>query len=318
MDKEDRRARVRILRFSRPPAPIPMRTTALFFGFLLLCLAVAALLTVPIMDTGWLHFPPERVMGRLTQVLILLGIWPLLRRLQLANRRDLGYGVPRPAFLRALGLGWIYGILILLGLALALLGLEVRVPDPDPGSWSWIAGKALQAVVAGLLIAVLEETFFRGALFAAIRRREGLAPAILWSAGLYAVLHLMKPSALPAGVPFDWAGAWAMFAGVFLDVFQWRHLDTFLALLMVGVFLALVRDFTGHIGWCVGLHAGWVFVIQVTRRLTDGNPSSGLSFLTGDYDGIIGWLSLMWIGALALGYWRWGGRQGATEKVESA
>ena len=205
-----------------------------------------------------------------------------------------------------------------LGLALALLGLEVRVPDPDPGSWSWIAGKALQAVVAGLLIAVLEETFFRGALFAAIRRREGLAPAILWSAGLYAVLHLMKPSALPAGVPFDWAGAWAMFAGVFLDVFQWRHLDTFLALLMVGVFLALVRDFTGHIGWCVGLHAGWVFVIQVTRRLTDGNPSSGLSFLTGDYDGIIGWLSLMWIGALALGYWRWGGRQGATEKVESA
>jgi len=309
MDKEDWRS---ALEFPRQPKVCPdlMRATALFFGFLFLCLAAAALLSVPIMETGWLPYPPERVIGRLAQVLILLGIWPLLIRLHLANGRDLGYGVPRLAFLRALALGWLLGVLILIGLVLALLGLAVRVPDPNPGGWSWIVGKALQALVAGLLIGVLEETFFRGALFTAIRRREGVGPAILWSAGLYAVLHLMKPGALPAGVPFDWAGAWAMFAGVFVDVFQWRHLDTVLALLMVGVFLALVREFTGHIGWCIGLHAGWVFVIQVTRRLTDGDPGSDLAFLAGDYDGIVGWLSLAWIGALTLGYWRLGRRLG--------
>lgn len=282
-----------------------MRITGLFFGFLLLCLAAAALLAVPLMQTGWVDYPPERVMGRVAQALILLGIWPLLWRLRLLSRADLGYGVPRSVFLRALLLGWILGLLILLGLALALLGLQVRVPDPEPGSWGFIAGKALQALLAGLLIGLLEETFFRGALFSALRRRGGLVPAVLWSSALYAILHVMKPGALPPGTPFDWAGAWTMFAGVFLDAFQWRHLDTILALLLAGVLLALVRERTGHIGWCIGLHAGWVFVIQLTRRLTDGNPASDLAFLAGDYDGMIGWLSIAWIGVLTLGYWGW-------------
>ena len=89
--------------------------------------------------------------------------------------------------------------------------------------------------------------------------------------------------------------------------------------MMVGVFLALVREGTGHIGWCIGLHAGWVFVIQLTRRLTDGNPSSDLAFLTGDYDGIIGWLAMAWIGLLAAGYWRWSRRRvRSDEEAESA
>lgn len=282
-----------------------MRATALFFGYLFLCLLVAVLLSVPLMQTGWLDYPPERVMGRLAQVLILIGLWPLLRSLKLADQRSLGYAVPRPVFMRALGIGWVLGVLILLALAFALYALEVRVPDPELDTWSFIARKAVQALIAGLLVGFLEETFFRGALFAAIRRRDGFASAVFWSAALYAVLHVMKPGALPAGMPFDWSGAWTMFFGVFVDVFQWRNLDTVLALLMVGVFLALVRERTGHIGWCIGLHAGWVFVIQVTRRLTDGNPDSELAFLAGDYDGMIGWLSIVWIALLSIGYWRW-------------
>ena len=75
-----------------------MRTTTLFFVYLFLCLAAAALLAVPLMQTGWVDYPPERVMGRLAQALILLGIWPLLLRLKLANRADLGYGPSPPRF----------------------------------------------------------------------------------------------------------------------------------------------------------------------------------------------------------------------------
>ncbi len=282
-----------------------MRATGLFFLYLFVCFVLAALLTYPLMQTGWIDYPPERVMGRLAQVFILLGLWPLLKGLGLANRESLGFGVSRPLLLRAVGLGWVIGVLILLALVLALFALEVRVEDRDLDTWSFIAKTAAQSLIAGLLVGLLEETFFRGALFAAIRRREGVTPAVVWTAALYAVLHVMKPGALPSGVPFDLAGCWAMFAAVFTDLFQWRHLDTVLALFMVGVFLAFVRERTGHIGWCIGLHAGWVLVIQVTRRLTDGNPSSPFGFLAGDYDGTIGWLSMAWIGALALGYWRW-------------
>ncbi len=290
-----------------------MRATAVFFLYLVACLALAAALTDPLMQTGWIDYPPQRVMGRLAQILVLLGIWPFLKAIGLADRRTLGYGIARARFLVALGLGWVLGVLILLALALALFGLEIRVPDPGPISGWLMAEKVAGALIGGLLIGVLEETFFRGALFAAVRRREGLASAVVWSALLYAVLHVTKPGALPSGVPFDASTAWTMVGGVFLDVFQWRNVDTLAALFAVGVFLALVRERTGHIGWCIGLHAGWVLVIQVTRGLTDGNPEATLAFLAGDYDGMIGWLSMVWIGGLGWVYWHLSGPRAGSE-----
>lgn len=283
-----------------------MRPTAIFFGYLFACLALAAVLAVPLMQTGWIDYPPHRVMGRLAQVFILLGLWPMLRVTRLADRTSLGYGVPRPEFLRGVARGWELGVIVLLLLVAAELILEIRIPESDMPAARSIAARVVQALVAGLLIATLEETFFRGALFSAIRRRGGLVSAAAWSAMLYAMLHVMKPGVLPDAVLFDWATAWQMFAGVFVDTFQWRHLDTVLALSAVGVFLALVRERTGHIGWCIGLHAGWVFVIQVARRLTDANPDAAWALLAGDYDGIIGWLAAAWIGLLAVGYWRLG------------
>jgi uncharacterized protein len=282
-----------------------MRITAVFFAYLFICLVLAALLTYPVMATGWLDEDPQRVMGRLAQVFILLGLWPFLRRLQLADRRSLGYGIQGRAFRRAVGLGWVEGVAILLVLALALVALEIRIPDAELELWPYLAKKALQALIGGLLIGVLEETFFRGALYTAIRRHDGVASAVVWTAFLYMLVHFMKPSALSEGVLFDWVGAWQMFGAVFVDVFQWKHLSSMAALFMVGVFLALVREHTGHIAWGIGLHAGWVFVIQVTRRMTDGNPDAPAAFLVGSYDGVIGWLAALWIGLLAFVFRAW-------------
>jgi membrane protease YdiL (CAAX protease family) len=280
-----------------------MRPTAVFFLYLSLCLALAALLTYPVLATGWLHQPPHRVMGRLAQIFILLGLWPFLRALGLNRWAALGYGVPRPRFMRSLWRGWLLGLAILAVLAVTELVLGIRIPDsPAAGDIPRLFAKALQALVGGLLVGLLEETFFRGALFTAIRRGGGALSAVAWTAALYALLHFMKPGTLPDHLPFDWAAAWHMFAGVYTDAFEWKNLDSMAALFLVGVFLALVRERTGHIGWCVGLHSGWVFVIQVTRHLTDGNPASPYAFLAGSYDGMIGWLAAGWIGLLALGF----------------
>lgn len=280
-----------------------MRPTALFFAYLFCCLALAALLTYPLMQTGLIDYPPARVMGRVAQVLILIGLWPLLRCMGLNSREALGYGTTRPEFLSALWWGWLVGVAILLVLAVSLVALEIRVPETwREGFLGSLARKALQALIGGALIAVLEETFFRGALYTAVRRRGGAASAMIWTAFLFALLHFMKPHGLPDGVAFDWAGTWQMFVHVFAGVLQWKHLDSMVALFLVGLLLALVRERTGHLGWCIGLHAGWVFVIQVTRRLTDGNEQSELAFLVGGYDGTIGWLAAGWLGLLILVY----------------
>jgi hypothetical protein len=282
-----------------------MRSTILFFGYLFLCLALAAVITVPLMATGWLDYEPQRIMGRLAQLFILLGLWPFLRLLGLDDRATLGLGVARRPFLARVALGWVLGVLILAGLMGMLLGVGVRVPDlPASDLAGAVAGKAAGALVGGLLIGLLEELFFRGALFSAIRRRGSLADAVVWSALLYALVHVLKPHGLPAGMAFDWDGARMMFVQVFSGLFQWKHLDTLAALFMAGVLLALVRERSGHIAWCIGLHAGWVFVIQLGRRLTDGDDGAALAFLAGAYDGVIGWLAVLWLALLSWLYWR--------------
>jgi membrane protease YdiL (CAAX protease family) len=292
------------------------RVTLGFFLYLFVALLLAAALTYPLMQTGWIDQPPKRVMGRLAQLFILLGIWPFLSWLRLANRHALGFAPARATFLRAVRNGWLIGVGILGALVLAELWLAVRVPDLEGLNPLWLLEKALAALIGGLLIGLLEELFFRGALYAAIRRRSSVAAAAVGTATLYALVHFLKPHPLPPGVPFDEAGAWSMFLHVFIDLFQWQHLDSLAALFSAGVFLALVRERSGHIGWCIGLHAGWVFVIQLTRRVTETNEMSHWAFVAGQYDGVIGWLAALWIGLLAWVYWRFSGWQ-ASRAVSS-
>lgn len=283
-----------------------MRATLLAFLFLFGCLVLAAVLSVPLMQTGWIAAPPARVMGRLAQVLILLGLLVFLRRLGLANRAALGYGVAGPALRRALGGGWLLGVLLLAVPALLLVQAAVLVPVAAP-DWAVIGRKSAQALAGGLLIGLLEETFFRGALFSAIRRHEAWIAAALWPALLYALVHFLKPGRLPAGMAFDWSGAFYMVSHVFIDGLRWQNLDSLAALFVAGVLLALVRERTGHIGWCIGLHAGWVWLIQTTRAVTDANPDAGLAFLVGSYDEFIGWLMMAWVSLVTLAYWYWTG-----------
>ncbi|QIK37178.1 CPBP family intramembrane metalloprotease [Caldichromatium japonicum] len=280
-----------------------MRASLRFFVYLLICLLIAGLLTPPLLATGWSEIEAHRLMGRLAQVLILIGLWPFLRWQGLAERPALGLDVGWPALWRRLIWGWLGGSLMLGTLVWALLELTVRLPDPDPRDWPSLIGLIAQALTAGLAIGLLEEVFFRGALYAAICRESGVRAAMLWSAGLYAALHFMKPSALPEEGGFGAGAAFWMMAQAVLDLFQWKNLDSGVALLLAGLLLAWVRERSGNIGWCIGLHAGWVFVIQLTRRLTDGNPDAAWGWLAGSYDGVIGWLAALWIGVLILALW---------------
>jgi len=280
-----------------------MRETGFFFLYLFACLVLGTLLTYPLMQTGWIAHDPHRVMGRLAQLFILADLWPFLKVKRLNDHTALGYGVSRTRFLGALWRGWLLGVAILLVLILNLLLLEIRAPHGVGSDWlPALLRKSIQVLIGGLLTSLLEETFFRGALYSAIRRGGSMRSAVLWSSFLFALVHFMKPHALPAGVAFDWSGTWQLFIHVFIDAFQWRHLDSMSVLFLAGVLLALVREYTGHIGWCIGLHAGWIFVIQLTCYLTDGNPASPNAWLVGGYDGVIGWLAAAWIGLLTLGF----------------
>ena len=73
----------------------------------------------------------------------------------------------------------------------------------------------------------------------------------------------------------------------------------------------------GNIAACIGLHAGWVWVMLVVHELTQPLRTGPLGFLLSRFDGFIGWLVLAWIAALALPLWRFYQRRSGTLRRRS-
>ncbi|MGH8503831.1 MAG: lysostaphin resistance A-like protein [Gammaproteobacteria bacterium] len=283
-----------------------MRPTALFAGYLALALILGALLAYPVYL--WLYpaidEPMYRFVTRSGMLIALLGLPWFLRHQNLADRRALGYAPPWPSLVRDVIMGLIIGVCIMLPLIGGLIALDIRIPDPDwVFSGANLALALLEGLLAGLLVAPIEETFFRGAMFTAVARHSGLWPAALLTSLLYAALHFLTTDYdVPAGA-LEWYSGLVSLGYMFEQYTQPAALvDSFLALIAVGMFLALVRARTGHIATCIGLHAGWVMTIKLTKDVTVTNESARFSFLAGDYDGVIGYLALALIATLAIVY----------------
>jgi hypothetical protein len=89
----------------------------------------------------------------------------------------------------------------------------------------------------------------------------------------------------------DWSSGFRLL-GKFFDAYA-RPLsivDDFVALALLGAFFGVVRERTGHIGMCIGLHAGFVTIIAMLRNASVPVYDQPWSFLIGRMDGIVGWL----------------------------
>ncbi len=279
-----------------------MRAFAVFIALMAAAVVGGALLAYPVYSLAHelgADWPFHRVANRLAMLLLLIGLIWLLRRRQLANRRDLGYTLEAKRFASVAAKALAVGVLSMLPIIGLLLALGLRVPAMDFG-----LGAALRVALGGLvgavLIALIEETFFRGAMHSAIRRENGASLAVALTALVYASLHFLNRVRIPHE-QVDWGSGFELMSRTFSAFAQPGAIaDSFLALFAVGVLLGLVRERFGHIAVCVGLHAGWVWVIAIARELTARDPQAPWSFLVGSYDGVIGWLVLAWTVLLLL------------------
>ena len=282
-----------------------MRTAAVALLYTIGALFLGALLSYPL----YLFLEPvadirfHRLVSRMGLLVALLGLPLLVVYLGVASRQALGLGLSARAFIARLSAGWLLGVLILLPVAAVLVGLDVRVPAPEALHWEeQVLRVAGRAALGGLLIALTEEILFRGALYGAIVRRHSPVQAIVLSSLLYAVLHFVKPLPVQQEGLYWASGVVSLGQGLAQLTDFGRMVDSFLALFAAGVLLALVRRYSGHLAYCVGLHAGWVMTIKTTRHFTDRSADSTLAYLAGSYDGVIGYLAAAWIGVLCLGY----------------
>jgi membrane protease YdiL (CAAX protease family) len=280
-----------------------VRTFALFVALLAASLVAAAALTYP----AWLLVgtvsvePVHRVMNRLAMLFALLGLIFLTRRLRLSHRSALGYGLPRGAFLRQLGLGWMAGVGLMLPLVALLLAFDVR--QIKPGLDGDLPPLILEGLISGLVVAFIEETFFRGVLFTAVARTSGALAAIIAPSILYAALHFLGGKLRVPPEDVSWEHGFHVLSRLFERYAQpLAFIDSFLALAMLGVLLALVRLRTGAIAACIGLHAAGVCTIFILRDTTTVNSGAQLAQIVGSYDGVIGWAALLWFAVIVVAY----------------
>ena len=288
-----------------------------FGQFLLLfaaALAAVALLAYP----AWLllhphfDFPFHRIGERIGMLALLVGFVLVARRLGLADRASLGYGLPRRAFVRELGLGLTLGVLTMLGVVvlMTLLGLLDWRQGAGIGAAA-LAKLVLARALSGVAVAFIEETFLRGALYSAVERESGARVAVFLTALLYAATHFFGKVRIAAVAVTPYSGVALL--GQSLQAFAHfgAIVEAVLALMAVGVVLALVRRATGNIAACIGLHAGWVWVMLVAHELSTPRRDVPLAFLLSGFDGFVGWLVLAWTLLLTVPVWRFYQRRAA-------
>jgi uncharacterized protein len=247
----------------------------------------------------------HRIFNRLTMMGVLATTIWLLARSGLATREVLGIAVSPRVFARQALIGLISGVLLMLLILVPLFALEVRVWNHLlPGDFSGLLAIGIEALLAGCVVALVEETYFRGAMQGSISRTGSVRMALFGVPVLYAAIHFFGEA---VRIPFDHVTATSGFtilAG-FLRKFAYpkQIADAFVALYFVGVLLALIRHYSGSLAGCIGLHAGIAAVTMVIRRVSSVVPDSPWTILVSRFDHLLGiWAAV--VGMLACWvYW---------------
>lgn len=216
------------------------------------------------------------------------------------------WGIPvRDRLLSRVLLGVVYGLLSLGAVCVLVYLFEVRVLRPDlsmePGYWLRVVTGAL---IAAISVSLLEELWFRGGLFTLLSRLGGLSWALIGGSVLYAGAHFLDVPDSSRSVHFSSSASFDVLDAAVRNIFQAKNFDSFVALLIAGVTLALVRMRQGDAAVCIGIHIGWVLTIKVFKKVTALSPEVPGQRLVGQYDSVIGWLAAACLAVMLLLIWR--------------
>ena len=281
-----------------------------FVVYVLAIFVLTAVTSYPVFlgleSLGLRDMPFDDMVMRLLKLYGLLCLWPLLGGFGINNRAGWGYGAGRRSWGFSMGvlLGAAVGIASMALVVVVLLVFDIRVARPGlmltPAA---LAGIALESAFAGLMVGVIEETWFRGALQSSVARVSNSAVAIVTISLVYGAVHFVgSDMQIPADEVRWLSGTAVLFTS--LQGFRDPALfDSLFALIAGGLLLGLVRYRTGRIAECIGIHAGWVMVVKILRQTTYPNLEASWSFMIGNYDGVIGILAGLWFSSLAIAYY---------------
>lgn len=238
---------------------------------------------------GLAHQPFHRFVNRALLILALAGLWPLLRALGATSLREIGLAKPATHW-RTLLRGFLLGFASLAFVAAITLWAGGRAINQHNDSLKLaekIAGAALSAVV----VAVLEETLFRGGIFGGLRRVFHWRVALVASSMIYAIVHFLVSAKHEGAV--TWLSGLEILPRMMRGFADWEQIvPGFFNLTLAGALLALAFQRTGNLYFSIGLHAGWIFWLKTYGAITT-DPASVNVWFWGTGKLIDGWLAFV-------------------------
>lgn len=269
--------------------------------YLLSACFLGCLIAYPIYFVTELEF--ERVLSRSILVCVVLFFYPAAKYLHFNNPEDLGFVAANRT--KTIYKAWLLGIAMLLPLSIFFISCGFRIWEPLAEQSFPSATTAIAlAISSGLVIALVEETLFRGAIQTVLKAKFNSIIAIIIVSVIYSSVHFLQAPELSASNNIQWYSGFILFISAFKPLLS-IHLDwdSWLALFMAGIFLSIVRLRTNNLFWCIGLHAGWVAHIKIVKTFTDRDASASCRQWAGDYDKYIGELSIIWIALILITWW---------------
>jgi membrane protease YdiL (CAAX protease family) len=229
----------------------------------LILAAAAAALIAPIaalaVAAAGYHFPFPRIFDR--TVMFTLAVMMALWARELAVARLLRRGFAGP--LNNLG-ALVRGLLVAAGVIAILLALGAAYGGRNAMSAGEAVARAPKYVAGAILIAIIEEGFFRAFMLAGMVGDFGRTAALAISAAVYALAHLVRSPARFYLTRFDAA---AGFRDLYASLTQLTHPTTALpalaGLFLLGLVLGEAFLVTGNVYFSAALHAGLVIGVKL-------------------------------------------------------
>jgi uncharacterized protein len=195
-----------------------------------------------------------------------------------------------------------FGILVSMSLVKVLFGaLEINLADKSILQWVELFAMSL---LSCFIIGVIEECFFRGFVFTALReqRKWPLVASLAGTNVFYSLIHFIggkKPFIDETPTFFD---SLKLIYTPLISLMQWQNiLPGAVGLFIFGIILSLVYLQTKSLYASIGLHAGCVFFLKLDGSFFFQHKQN--EFLLGtskNYDGILGWVFLCLMGVLVI------------------
>lgn len=272
-----------------------MPALLIFLAYFAIALLCGVLLAYPLhlILSNWFELDFDRVVARTVLLMVILLLFAVCKILKINSWQKIGFTTGRKAFYADLFKGIGLGVLIMLPVIGGLLLTQNRVLDAGwEVSFGNVLALLLTALVAGILIGLIEETLFRGAMFTAIKQQSSFLFAAITTSFIYALVHFLQPTIEINPDTLNWTSGFTFLQDALFQLTKVSEIfDSFVALFLAGALLAIIRLRSNRIALCIGIHAGWVLAIKVFKRVTDSNPHSDFAFLTGNYDKVIGYLA---------------------------